>query len=590
MSTAVDDDIRADFLAEAGELVERLGEQLLALEQSPRDGELINAVFRAFHTIKGGAGFMGVAPLVDLCHAAEDLFGRVRGGERHVDVSVMDAALRALDGVQDMLDRLRAGQPVLPVDAAILQSLNGSRQPTTAAAPAVTAPSVAAPATAGDSITDDEFEALLDQYQGRPSAKPAGEPQPSSPPIAPAPPLTPAAVSAMPATADTSVRVETHKLDLLMNLVGELVLVRNRIKTLRATGAAVEQDKAVGEFDAITSRLQRAVLTLRMQPIRKLFARFPKLVRELSRSLGKNIQVELIGEDTDLDKNLVEALADPLIHMVRNSCDHGIELPEVRAAAGKPRQGRLTLQAQQEGDHILITVQDDGAGIDPERLRQKVLDKKLMSAAEVGRLDAQAALELIFLPGFSTKESVSDLSGRGVGMDVVKNRIAALDGRIQIESRVGQGTLFRLRLPLTLAILPTLMVTVLGRVHAIPLPAVIEVCALDASTVRWLDRRPVLLLRGQPLPLADLGRWIDPMRADDAFLGGECHVVVVRVGEQRHGLLVQSVLGREEVVIKPLGALLKGLAGFAGATVTGDGRVALILDVESLLQAVEGSA
>ena len=589
MMSGVDDDIRADFLVEAGELVERLGEQLVALENRPDDLGLLNAIFRAFHTVKGGAGFLAIPPLVEVCHRAEELFGVLRSGKRKVDAALMDAALAALDEVQRMMACVGKGQMPAAAAPALLQSLKDQLL-----APLVLAAPVVAAAPTSDTISDDEFEALLDQLHGKPGAAPKPEiieaAEPSTP-VARAEPEAPMQQRrASDHAPDTSVRVDTHKLDALMNLVGELVLVRNRLKTLRAQGGGgAGNEKVVSELDAITSRLQGSVLTLRMQPIRKVFSRFPKLVRDISRGLGKEINVVLVGEDTDLDKNLVDALGDPLMHMVRNSCDHGIEMPDARAANGKARAGTLTLSAQQQGDHILITVRDDGAGIDPERLREKVVEKGLMAAADAARLDAQAALELIFMPGFSTKEQVTDLSGRGVGMDVVKSSINALNGMVQIESRVGVGTTFRLRVPLTLAILPTLMVTVAERVYAVPLPSVFEVSALDPKKVRWLDRKPVLLLREESLRLVDLGRWVNPAQTDDAFLSGERHVVVVRINDDRYGLIVNEVRGREEVVIKPLGALLKGLAGFAGATVTGDGGVALILDVASLVRAHEVS-
>ena len=583
---AVDDDIRADFLMEAGELLERLGPQLVDLEQTPDDPQLLNAIFRAFHTVKGGAGFLNEAALVEICHVTEEIFGVLRSGKRQMDAALMDTVLAAYDEVGRMMETIKGGGTPAPAPAALLKKLKDQLK---APVVAVTAPP---PATSGDTISDDEFEALLDQLHGKPGAAPAVE--------APAPPSPPAPVVDTPlvgeqqqrrasdSAPETSVRIDTHKLDAMMNLVGELVLVRNRLKTLRAVpGNVADTDKAVSELDALTSRLQGSVLALRMQPIKKVFSRFPKLVRDLARQLGKEINVVMQGEDTDLDKNLVEALADPLVHMVRNSCDHGIEMPDARAAAGKSRAGTLTLTAQQEGENILIIIRDDGAGMDAERLRRKVVENGLMTAADAGRLDAQAALELIFMPGFSTKDQVSDLSGRGVGMDVVKSSIAALNGTVQLESRLGQGTTFKLRVPLTLAILPTLMVTVAGRTYAIPLPSVIEVTALDPTAVRWLHHRPVLLLRDENLRLIDLARWIDPGLPDDDCLRGERHIVVVRVNEGRYGLVVRQVKGREEVVIKPLGTLLKGLAGFAGATVTGDGHVALIVDVPSLISTHE---
>jgi len=600
---AVDDDIRADFLTEAGELVERLGPQLVELEQRPDDPDLLNAIFRAFHTVKGGAGFLGETALVEICHRAEEVFSVLRAGTRKIDAALMDAVLAAYDEVTRMMDALHGGGASTPAPAALLEKLKQQLK-------APVAVVVAAPADSGEGISDDEFEALLDQLQGKPAASSAKSTDgdaaavPGATASTDLPPGSPSmaarAAGGTSGSADsphpqrrasdhapeTSVRIDTQKLDAMMSLVGELVLVRNRLKTLHdgAQGSS-DNDKSLRELDGITSRLQGSLLALRMQPIKKVFSRFPKLVRDLSRQLGKEINLVMEGEDTDLDKNLVEALGDPLMHMVRNSCDHGFEMPDARAAAGKPRGGTLTLAAEQAGEHILITIRDDGAGIDAERLRRKVVEKGLMTAADAGRLDQQAALELIFMPGFSTKEQVSDLSGRGVGMDVVKNSIQTLNGTVQLESRLGQGTTFRLRLPLTLAILPTLMVAVSTRTYAIPLSSVVEVALLDQKLLRWQFGQPVMPLRGEDLTLVDLACWADPALPDDDCTTDDRQVVVVMVNEARYGLIVAQVKRREEVVMKPLGAMLKGLAGLAGATITGDGRVALILDVPSLVQA-----
>jgi two-component system chemotaxis sensor kinase CheA len=567
--SAVQEDIRDDFLAEAGELVATLGEQLVELERRPNDPELLNAIFRGFHTVKGGAGFLQLGMLAELCHRAEEVFGALRAGKREVDARLMDVSLAALDQVQGMLDCVREGRTPAAAPAALLHDLEAL---------------LGAPAAA--TISDDEFEALLDQLHG------AGQPPTAAVELPPPPPppavVAPEAVSLPSRRAgdgDGSIRVDTQRLDGLMNLVGELVLVRNRLKTLHPQGSLpAESERSLRELDALTRRLQGSVLNLRLQPVKKLFSRFPKLVRDIARGLGKEIELVLEGEDTDLDKNLVEALADPLLHMVRNACDHGIETPEKRLAAGKPAAGRLRLAASHTGDRVLITVSDDGAGIDPERLRHKAVEKGLISAEAAARLDAQSALELILLPGFSTKDEVSDLSGRGVGMDVVKSRIVSLHGSVAIESVVGQGTSLRLSLPLTLAIAPVMMTTVGSRLYAIPLDKVLEVAALrpealveDLGGLRWRHRE-------QEMPLIDLSRWLDP---EEAAVEADRHVAVVEVGERRAALLVHQLRGREEAVVKPLGALLKGLAGFSGATVTGEGRVALVLDVDSLVQAHE---
>lgn len=580
MSTDTDDDIRADFLSESGELMAALGQQLVELERRPANTELLNAVFRGFHTIKGGAGFLGLDAMVALCHAAEEVFNALRKGERRMDPALMDAALEALECLQSMHAAAEARRAPAAAPCGLIGRLQHAAQQQCPTAPEKNT----SPVADGDAISDDEFEALLDQLHGEGQgpgnaavASTAAEPPPGETILFAAQPVA--------ATAESSVRVDTAALDGMMNLVGELVLVRNRLKRLYGRADQAPEARAIGELDHITRSLQTAVMRVRMQPIRRVFSRFPRLAREVARGLGKQVEVELIGEDTGLDKSLVEALADPLVHMVRNSVDHGIELPAQRQAAGKPVCGRLRLTAQQAGDQILITVEDDGAGMDAERLRSKALEKGLLAAAEAARLSVQECLQLIFLPGFSTKEQVSELSGRGVGMDVVKSSITALGGSVQIESRLGIGSSIHLRVPLTLAILPALMIGVGPRLLALPLAPVLDVFELDATRLRRLDRWDVLLHRKETLRLIHLHRWLDlPPRPDEPR-----HVVVAQVESERYGFVVSQVHAREEVVIKPLGAMLRGLAGIAGATVTGSGRVALILDLPGLVSAGSGT-
>lgn len=678
MSLDSDDEILQDFLVEAGELLEGLSEQLVELERNPTDRDLLNAVFRSFHTIKGGAGFLNLNNLVAVCHRAEDVFNVLRQGQRQVDGPLMDAVLQVLDVVNRMFGEIRGGvepgpadpelltrlesmtgpadvapapspvaeapppapEPAPPVSAspavpagdgditdeefeALLDAMqSGGSAPALAAAPAAShksdeitedefeslldelhgkgnapAESKASPPAAGSSadpdlISEDEFEHLLDELHGKgkapvvASAKAA--PAAAAPPAAkPAPAAAPAA--ATPATqaqpaAETSVRVDTKRLDDIMNLVGELVLVRNRLATLRSKMSDEQVAKAVSNLDIVTADLQAAVMKTRMQPIKKVFGRFPRVVRDLARSLNKEIDLELRGEETDLDKNLVEALADPLVHLVRNAVDHGIESPEERVAAGKSRTGHVVLSAEQEGDHILLTIADDGKGMDPDVLRAKAVEKGLMDEDAAQRMTDQDAFNVIFMAGFSTKEAISDISGRGVGMDVVKTRIAQLNGTIEIDSKKGQGSTLRIKVPLTLAILPTLMVVLGNQRFALPLANVSEIFDLDLSRTNHVDDQEVIMVRNQALPLYYLRRWL--ARSDAPKVNRETqHVVVVFVGNRRVGFVVDSLIGQEEVVIKPLGASLHGLPGFAGATITGDGGIALILDVPSLLKA-----
>ncbi|MBN5144056.1 chemotaxis protein CheA, partial [Stenotrophomonas maltophilia] len=606
--SAVSDDITADFIIEAQEILDRLGEQLVSLEQAPQDGEQLNAVFRGYHTLKGGAGFLGVTAMVELCHAAEEALGAARAGQAVLQAHHFDAAQQSLDYLQSMLDAVSSGtEPGYAPPELIAQfDVHGGATATPAAA--------AAPITGGsDLITDDEFEALLDQLHGgnaptavaaakkaddglisedefealldqlhggaapgtKPvAAVPAAAATPAPRPAAPAPAAKPPAKPL--AEAEHTVRVDTKRLDAIVNLIGELVLSRNRLKTLRARLRDEELDRAVSTLDIATARLQSAVMRTRMQPVGKVFSRFPKVARDVARSLKKEVDLELIGAETELDRNLVEALADPLVHLVRNAIDHGVETPELREAQGKPRMGHVRLSAQQEGDYVSIEVQDDGAGIDPEKLRAKAREKGLIDPEAAARLSSEECLHLVFLPGFSTKQQVTDISGRGVGMDVVQSRIRELSGQIQIQSELGRGSRFLIRVPLTLAILPTLLVQAGEDVYALPLARVMEVLHAPRTSLGWFDGRAVLDRRSHTLALVDLRQWLDVTPAASPLLT----IVVLQAGEARFGLVVDQVRGREEVVIKPLPKALRGLAGYAGATLIGDGRMALILDVD----------
>ncbi|WP_313160362.1 chemotaxis protein CheA [Stenotrophomonas sp.] len=601
--SAVPDDIAADFILEAQEILDRLGEQLVSLEQSPQDTDQLNAVFRGFHTLKGGAGFLGIQAMVELCHAAEETLGMARSGQATLQAHHFDAGQQSLDYLQSMLDSVSAGtEPGYAPPELIAQfDVNG---------PATPAP-VAAPAANGELITEDEFEALLDQLHGGAAptavAKAAdgligedefealldqlhGGAAPGAQPVAavaaPAPraPAAPAPAAAKPAAnkpvaeAEHTVRVDTKRLDAIVNLIGELVLSRNRLKTLRARLHDEELDRAVSTLDIATARLQSAVMRTRMQPVGKVFSRFPKVARDVARSLKKEVDLELVGAETELDRNLVEALADPLVHLVRNAIDHGVEMPDLREAQGKPRGGHVRLSAQQEGDYVSIEVQDDGAGIDPERLRAKAREKGLIDPEAAARLTSEECLHLVFLPGFSTKQQVTDISGRGVGMDVVQSRIRELSGQIQIQSELGRGSRFMIRVPLTLAILPTLLVQAGEDVYALPLARVMEVLHAPNTSLGWFDGRAVLDRKSHTLPLVDLRHWLEVDPVPSPLLT----IVVLQAGEARFGLVVDQVRGREEVVIKPLPKALRGLRGYAGATLIGDGRMSLILDVDGL--------
>ncbi|MFK2903314.1 chemotaxis protein CheA [Dyella ginsengisoli] len=641
MDPSFDAELRDDFLVEAGELVERLGEQLVGLEAAPQDAELLNAVFRAFHTVKGGAGFLNVDPMVQLCHHAEDLLNEARNGSLLIDPARMDALLEALDLLQSMMAALAAndamampppallvrltppkkGAPPAPAPVAappsaaataggaiddsefeaLLDSLYGTAAPGTVepapvAAPAVSntinddefealldqlhgngapAPVVAVAAPAAGGINDDEFEALLDNLHGK-GGTPGQVVASAAPAPMPAPAPAPAPARAAAAPAETSVRVDTARLDALVNQAGELLLLRNRLLTLAARNGDSSLSSTVDELNRVADDLQNAVLGMRMQPVGRLFQRFPRIVRDLARQLGKDVDLVTEGEGTDLDRSLVEALADPMVHLIRNALDHGLEGPEDRERAGKSRRGTVTLTASQRGERIVITVSDDGRGMNPEVLRRKAVEKGVIDEAQAARLTENECYELIFRAGFSTAATVSDISGRGVGMDVVKTRITELGGTLRVQSRLGHGSTLELTVPLTLAILRVLMVRVGDRLLALPLSNVDEVFELRPGQDSLLDGRMVAAHRGRALVLGDLAGWAGV--AD----GAGRHVVVLHIGHLRLGCLVHEVIGREDVMVKPLGHLFAGTTGVAGATVTGDGRLALVLDLAGL--------
>ena len=579
--SAVTPEIAADFLIEAQEILDRLGEQLVTLEQDPSDSEQLNAVFRGFHTLKGGAGFLGIQPMVNLCHAAEETLGLVRAGQATLEPQHFDAAQQSLDWLQRMLDAIGAGEDPPHAPQMLIDQFDVQGHAAPAPKPATPPAAGAAVASGGDLISDDEFVALLDQLHGDGVPTTVAAPSPAPPPRPqPAPKPAPAGKPVAKAGGETeqTIRVDTKRLDAIVNLVGELVLSRNRLKTLRSRIRDEELDRAVSSLDIATARLQTAVMRTRMQPVGKVFSRFPKVARDVARQLQKEVDLELVGADTELDRNLVEALADPLVHLVRNAIDHGIEVPSLREACSKPRQGHVRLSAQQEGDFVTIEIRDDGAGIDPERLRVKALEKGLIDPEAAARLSHDECLQLVFLPGFSTKAEVTDISGRGVGMDVVQSRIRELSGQITIHSDVGRGSRFVIRVPLTLAILPTLLVQAGDPVYALPLARVMEVLHAPSESLRWFDGQAVLDRQSHTLPLVDLRQWlrVDPVMAPLLT------IVVLQIGEQRFGLIVDQVRGREEVVIKPLPRAVRGLPGYAGATLIGDGRMALILDVDGL--------
>ena len=641
----MDEEILQDFIVEAGEIIENLNEQLVQIEKTPDDKDLLNAIFRGFHTVKGGAGFLQLTNLVNICHAAESLFDELRNARIAMSPDLMDAVLQAYDEITSMFDTVKNAQQPDPAPQELIDRLHalaaGGAAPAAAPAPAPAPepepePEPAAPAGDVDDITEDEFEALLDQLHGKghapgadgdenkaadatdadfdkmlataqseaakhahkPETAPAPAPAPA--PAAPKPAAAPAAPTASKPAAkpagkadsgksgpevDTTVRVETQVLDDIMNLVGELVLVRNRLVNMASRRSDQDMSKAISNLDVVTLELQNSVMKTRMQPVKKVFGRFPRVVRDLARKLGKKIELRMEGEDTELDKNLVDALADPMVHMVRNCCDHGIEDPKDRVAVGKPETGVVLLRASQQGDHILLQIQDDGQGMDPDILRSVAVKKGLMDESAADRLSDAEALNLIFAPGFSTNTEITDISGRGVGMDVVKTNISKLNGTVNVISTYGKGTIIEIKVPLTLAILPTLMISVSNRTFALPLTSVSEIFYLDLDSMRNVDGLNTIVIRDKAIPLFFLKQWFEKVSIKE-YLENKAHIVLVQVSAaQLVGFVVDELLGQEEVVIKPLDEILRHTPGMAGATITSDGGIALILDIPGLMRA-----
>jgi len=571
-----DESLVKEFLIESEELLQGMDQDMVTLESAPGDADLLNRIFRALHTIKGTSGFLGFEPVVRLSHRAEDVLNSLRHGEVVLTRSMMDALLAARDQLGRMLQDIRQGGLRTYAIDALVAELEAVQH--AAAPPAGDAPGPTAMAEASEP----------------PVAAPAAESSPSAEAEAAA--AVTAKQSADAAAAQT-MRVDVRKLDELINLVGELVLERNRLVQLsrdltRGRLDTQKLDSALGLSTArlsfITEELQAAGLRTRMVPIDAVFRKFPRLVRDVARAVNKEVELLVSGEDTEIDKTMVELIGDPLVHLVRNSLDHGLEMPAVRVAAGKPRHGTIRLEAQQEGDQIVIVVADDGAGIDPERVARKAVENGLITADRVRSLSPRELLDFIFLPGFSTAEKVNDLSGRGVGMDVVRSNLKKMNGTIDLESHLGQGTTVRLRLPLTLAILPVLLVEVGDETYALPLRSVIETARIESKEVHRLEGREVLCLRGETLPLLRLGKMFENEASQGAQAADKA--VILGVGERRVALLVDHLIGQESTVVKPLGSYLHNCSSLAGATISGDGRVRLVLDPSGLLSSAEASS
>jgi len=612
------EDLLQDFLQEAYDLLSDVDNKLVDLERMPDDRGLLNDIFRGFHTVKGGAGFLNATELVTLCHLTESLFDHLRNGELELTPELMDVIMAATKGVRDMFGEL--GQMVMPqaadptVIAALQDALNG-QMPGAAAPAAESAPATAvAPASGSEpdwqalhaSLTGQPVEAVAAQGEliTRAEAAPAVAASVAAPPVAAKPAAAPSAPSpfgrratdrpgGQPTSArraedrvgrESTIRVDTSRLDQVLNLSGEIGLTKNRLTSLRADILAGKNDsetlhaldQAVSQLDLLVSDLQNSVMKTRMQPIGRLFQKYPRIARDLARQLGKDVELVLAGEETEVDKTMIEDLADPLIHLIRNAVDHGVEMPLERQAAGKPAKSLVRLEARQEGDHIVLIIADDGKGISAERIRAKAVEKGLITEEEANTLDERQSLNLILLPGFSTKSEISDVSGRGVGMDVVQTNIQKLNGSIEIRSEPGKGSVIIISLPLTLAILPVLLVLLGDQPFALPLSLVREILPIEQGRIQEVGGKETLVVRGEVLPVISLARLLGwPLERYPEY------GVFMQTAERSFILAVDSFAGRDDAVIKSLEDFRP--KGVAGVTTLSNGQIVLILDMKELL-------
>ncbi len=638
-------EILQDFLVESFELIEQLDQDLVELEAKPEDLELLNGIFRVAHTVKGASSFLNFDVLTHLTHHMEDVLNKARHGQLLITPDVMDVILESIDLMKTLLGVIRDTSSDSGVDVSAcvvrLDRMSGGdgeiQQPSLKIAEPV-AIKVEEAEPDYESMDADEIEAeierLLNQRQAEDQAKrkskmAAGESVPAipsqpeeepyfqepepiyTPVVVPAPVVhtprhansfadedaqaaAPAKKAAAATTVEQTIRVDVKRLDHLMNLIGELVLAKNRLIKInddveeRYEGEEFleELNQVVSIVSLVTTDLQIAVMKTRMLPIGKVFNKFPRMIRDLTRELNKKMELEISGEETELDKSIVEEIGDPLVHIIRNSCDHGIEKPADRIARGKPETGTITLKAYNEGNAIVIQIDDDGKGLDPEMLKHKCLEKGLITEKEADGMSDKEAFALIFRPGFSTAATVTNVSGRGVGMDVVKTNIEKLNGIIDIESEVNVGTSLKLKIPLTLAIIQALLVGVQEEHYAIPLASVLETVRISKDEIYTVENRSVMRLRNDVLSLVHIGDIFEVERIMDA--SEHAYVVVLGLGASKLGLIVDSLVGQEEIVIKTLGDFLRDIDGIAGATIRGDGGVTLIVDVVALMQMAKG--
>ena len=630
-------EIMEDFLIEAFELIEQIDHDLVELESNPEDLELLNRIFRVAHTVKGSSSFLNFDVLTELTHHMEDVLNKARKGELKITPDIMDVVLESVDMMKGLLESIRdngsdsaAGIDIKNICVRLTQISEGEAPSAAAEAPAApspepvkepepVAPAVEAAPEVSDAelskLSDSEVEAEIERLlkvrkaedQARRASKgiapkspeeiaPAASAAPA-PAAKPAPSRerdadkkVPAASSSSAVAQEQTIRVEVKRLDHLMNLIGELVLGKNRLLKIyddveeRYEGEKFleELNQVVSSLSLVTTDIQLAVMKTRMLPIAKVFNKFPRMIRDLSRDLGKQIDLEISGEETELDKSIVEEIGDPLVHIIRNSCDHGIEDPETRKAMGKPEKGLVQLKAYNEGNHIVVEIVDDGKGLDADMLKSKSIEKGIITEREADAMSEKEAFGLIFRPGFSTAAKVTNVSGRGVGMDVVKTNIEKLNGIIDIESEVGKGTVMKLKIPLTLAIIQSLLVGTQEEFYAIPLASVLETVRVPIDDIYTIDGKNVLRLRDEVLSLVRLS---DVFGVEKVFDGGDhTYVVIIGVAEAKLGIIVDTLVGQEEIVIKSMGDYLQNIPGIAGATIRGDGRVTLIIDVGAMME------
>jgi len=581
--TMDDQELIKEFLIESNENLARLDQEMVELEERPTDAELLASVFRTIHTIKGTCGFLGLTKLEGIAHLTENILSQLRNGERELTPELTSLILEAVDAIKQVLacieaDGSEGAEDYEELREKLLAAAEASGPARVGGKPAAgtsqlepdaaTTDAKPTPPGSGDGKQDEETSAGPAGAPAREETAPGGGavvPKPSSKGTS---------------LADSTIRVDVELLDKLMNLVGELVLTRNQILQFHSQFEGTTLNATAQRLNLITTELQESVMKTRMQPIGVIWNKFPRVVRDLARSFGKQIQLEMDGSETELDRTIIEAIKDPLTHLVRNSCDHGIERPEVRVGRGKPPQGKLILRAYHEGGQVNIEITDDGAGIDVEKLKAKAIRQGMLSQAAAERLSEREALNLVFHPGISTAEQVTNVSGRGVGMDVVKTNIERIGGTVDISSRVGEGTTVRVKIPLTLAIIPGLVVASGNELFVIPQVSLLELIRLEGEAARTqieqIGGTPVYRHRGKLLPIAYLDRVLELERTGDEEV---VNIVVLQAEDRQFGLVVDEIRDTQEIVVKPLGKQLKGLACYAGATIMGDGRVALILDV-----------